>query len=143
MKRFNFLLPVCLFAIAFSFAMNARAGSKAATTSSAIKSSDFAGKWQGNEQCTVVGAPVAIVVITTDGPTQVYLTGIYSIQGKVRGVIKGSTVIIPRQVVEDPNFKNLEIEGSLTLGNSHNTLTGIFAVLNNGSRDGCTVNYRK
>ena len=107
------------------------------------KSEDFAGSWKGNEQCQAVSAPVAILVITTDGPNQVFITGIYSLQGKVRGVIKGNTITIPKQAVEDPNFKNILLEGSLTMGSTHKTLTGVFTVLNNDTRDGCTVNYHR
>ena len=104
---------------------------------------DFIGKWQGNEQCQGVSAPVAIVVITADGPTQVFITGAYSIQGKIRGVVKGNAIAIPRQTVDDPNFKNFMIEGSLTLAKNHLNLTGVLAVLNNDSRDNCTVNYHR
>ena len=64
-------------------------------------------------------------------------------QGKIRGVVKGNTLVIPRQAVEDPNFKNMQIEGSLTVGNNYKTLTGVFAVINNDTRDACTVNYHK
>jgi len=83
------------------------------------------------------------VVITEDGPDQVFLTGIYSLQGKVRGVVKGNTITIPRQAIIDPNFKNIMLEGSLTIGKNHATLTGVFAILNNDQRDNCTVNYHK
>ena len=113
---------------------------------SAIKaagSADFVGKWQGSEQCQAASAPVAIVVITADGPNQVFITGAYSIQGKVRGVVKGNTITIPTQQVVDPNFKNFMIEGSLTIGKDHTTLIGNLIVLNNESRDGCTVAYHK
>ena len=106
-------------------------------------SSDFAGTWKGNEQCQSVSAPVAIVVITEDGPDQVFLTGIYSLQGKVRGVVKGNTITIPRQAIIDPNFKNIMLEGSLTIDKNHATLAGVFAILNNDQRDNCTVNYHK
>ena len=127
MKFGTYLLIVLLMC-----SINAKAGS-----------SDFAGNWKGNEQCQGVSAPLAIVVITTDGPSQVFLTGIYSIQGKIKGVVKGNTITIPRQVVNDPNFKNLMIEGSLTIGKNHLTLTGVFSVLNNESPDKCIVNYSK
>ena len=103
----------------------------------------FAGKWQGAEQCQGVSAPVAVVVITADGPEQVFLSGLYSIQGKVRGVVKGNTITIPRQAVMDPNFKNVMIEGSLTIGNNNTTLLGVFTILNNELRDNCTVSYGK
>jgi len=106
-------------------------------------SANFAGKWQGVEQCQGVSAPVAIVIITTDGPYQVFLTGLYSIQGKVRGVVKGNTINIPRQAVVDLNFKNMMIEGSLTMGNNNTTLLGVFAILNNQAHDNCTVSYHK
>ena len=106
-------------------------------------SADFVGKWEGNEQCQGVSAAVAIVVITADGPSQVFITGVYSLQGKVRGVVKGNTITIPRQEVIDPNLKNFMIEGSLTIGKSHTTLTGVLTVLNNDQRDNCTVNYHK
>ena len=106
-------------------------------------SADFTGKWEGNEQCQGASAAVAIVVITADGANQVFITGVYSLQGKVRGVVKGNTITIPRQSVVDPNLKNFMIEGSLTIGKNHTTLTGVLAVLNNDQRDNCTVNYHK
>lgn len=107
------------------------------------KSTAFTGSWKGNEQCQSISAPVAIVIITTDGPDQVFLTGIYSLQGKIRGVVKGNTIVIPRQTVNDPNFKNVAIEGSLTMGNADKNLTGVVSILNNDQKDGCTVNYRR
>ena len=106
-------------------------------------SGDFVGKWEGNEQCQGVSAAVAIVVITADGANQVFITGVYSLQGKVRGIVKGNTITIPRQEVIDPNLKNFMIEGSLTIGKNHTTLTGVLNVMNNDQRDGCTVNYHK
>ena len=109
----------------------------------AAGSADFVGKWRGKEECQAASAAVAIVVITADGPNQVFITGAYSIQGKIRGVVKGNTITIPRQVVDDPNFKNFMIEGSLTIGKIHATLTGLLAILNNESRDNCTVTYQK
>ena len=86
---------------------------------------------------------MAIIVITTEGASQVLITGLYSIQGKIKGDVKGNTITIPRQVVDDPNFKNMMIEGSLTIGKNHLTLTGVLSVLNNESPDKCMVNYRK
>jgi len=109
----------------------------------AAGSADFAGKWQGSEQCQAASAAAAVVVITTDGPNQVFITGVYSIQGKIRGVVKGNTITIHTQQVVDPNFKNFMIEGSLTIGKDHTTLVGNLTVLNNESRDGCTVTYHK
>lgn len=143
MKKNRF--PALCVVIFFFAIVKAGTGDLKKTTISLAtgKSADFAGNWEGNEQCQSVSAPVAVVVITTDGPDQVYLTGIYSIQGKIRGIIKGNTIDIPRQEVIDPNFKNMEIEGSLTMGANHKTLTGVFTVLNNNMRDGCTVNYHR
>jgi hypothetical protein len=130
MKQVLLISFVSLLLVSFS-------GSKSGASAS------FVGKWQGVEQCQVVSAPVAVVFITADGPDQVFLSGLYSIQGKVRGVVKGNTVKIPRQSVIDPNFKNMMIEGSLTLGNNNTTLLGVFAILNNEQRDNCTVSYHK
>ena len=135
---------VCFLLLSFSISHAGNAKLKAAGPSTVKgNSADFAGTWKGNEQCQSVSAPVAILVISTDGPNQVYITGVYSMQGKIRGVVKGNTITIPRQEVTDPNFKNMMIEGSLTIGTRHNTLTGVFAVLNNSMRDNCTVNYHK
>ena len=114
-----------------------------ASLSTEAGSADFAGNWKGNEQCQGASAPLAIIVITTEGASQVLITGLYSIQGKIKGDVKGNTITIPRQVVDDPNFKNMMIEGSLTIGKNHLTLTGVLSVLNNESPDKCMVNYRK
>jgi hypothetical protein len=130
MKKTPGLLLMCALILTFAVV---RAGA----------GSDFIGKWQGNEQCQGVSAPVAIVVITADGPGQVFLTGVYSLQGKIKGVVKGNTITIPQQDVVDPNFKNIIIEGSLTLGKNGTALVGVFAILNNDVRDNCTVNYHK
>jgi hypothetical protein len=130
MKKASGLLLMCGLILTFAIA---HAGS----------GSDFVGRWQGNEQCQGVSAPVAIVVITADGPGQVLLTGVYSLQGKIKGVVKGNTITIPQQNVVDPNFKNIIIEGSLTLGKNGTALVGVFAILNNDVRDNCTVNYHK
>jgi len=144
MKRVGFLLIV---SVLMPFCATVKAGSgdaKAPAYSVTTgKSAAFAGTWKGNEQCQSVSAPVAIVVITANGPDQVFITGIYSLQGKVKGTIKGNTIIIPRQAVDDPNFKNIAIEGSLTMGNGDKNLTGVLSVLNNDQKDGCTVNYRR
>ncbi len=144
MKKYSLLVLVCCLVVLTS-RLNAGNGTvKTKPTALATgKSEDFAGTWKGNEQCQAVSAPVAVLTITTDGPDQVFISGAYSLQGKIRGVIKGNTVTIPRQVVEDPNFKNVQIEGSLTIDSNHKTLTGVFAVLNNDTRDGCTVNYHR
>ena len=104
---------------------------------------EFIGKWEGSEQCQAASAPVAVVVIVADGASQVFITGIYSVQGKIRGVVKSNTITIPRQAVEDPNFKNFMIEGSLTITSNHTSLAGVLTVLNNDTRDNCTVNYHK
>jgi len=144
MKIFSLSLLIG-FLISLSPGLNAGNGN-AKMTSAALatgKSEEFAGTWKGNEQCQSVSAPVAILEITTDGPGQVYISGVYSMTGKIRGIIKGNTITIPRQAVEDPKFKNVQIEGSLTMGDTHKTLTGVFAVLNNDTRDACTVNYHR
>ena len=144
MKRICLYTLLCLFVLAATKLEAGQGISKNKSASLATgKSADFAGSWQGNEQCQSVSAAVAVVVITTDGPNQVYISGVYSMQGKIRGVIKDNTITIPRQTVVDPNFKNMAIEGSLTLGASGKTLTGVFTVLNNNQRDGCTVNYHR
>jgi hypothetical protein len=144
MKRYQFLAAFCFMLMLVPVIKAGNGNLKTAPGSLATgKSEDFAGSWKGNEQCQVVSAPVALLVITTDGPDQVFITGMYSFQGKVRGVIKGSTLTIPRQTVEDPKFKNVAIEGSLTIGSNHKTLTGVFAVINNDTRDACTVNYHR
>jgi hypothetical protein len=142
MKRYYFLLfSIMLFASAIIAGNGILKNTNPSLATG--KSEDFAGSWKGNEQCQVVSAPVALLTITTDGPTQVFITGMYSFQGKVRGVVKGNTLTIPRQTVEDPKFKNVAIEGSLTIGSNHKTLTGVFAVINNDTRDACTVNYHR
>src|ERR1700677_4559021 len=98
MKKYSFLLMACLLIV---IAPNIKAGNGSlkmtAMELATGKSEDFTGTWKGNEQCQAVSAPVAIIVITTDGPTQVYISGMYSMEGKVRGVVKGNTITIPRQ----------------------------------------------
>jgi hypothetical protein len=143
MKRQFIFLTLWLTALVVPFS---KAGNGIMKTGASLvtgRSEDFAGNWKGNEQCQAVSAPVALLTINTDGPDQVYISGMYSLEGKVRGVIKGNTLTIPRQAVEDPKFKNIAIEGSLTIGSSRKTLTGVVAVLNNDTRDACTVNYHR
>jgi hypothetical protein len=109
----------------------------------ALGNTEFIGDWKGKEECQAVSAPVATLVITPDGPDQVFLTGVYSMLGKIRGVVKGNTITIPRQLVIDPNFKNFKIEGSLTITSDYAQLNGVFVVLNNELRDYCTVSFHK
>ena len=141
MKKALIIVIVLLTA---SFVISSAGISKPAPVSPVTAANaEFIGKWEGNEQCQGVSAPVAIVVITADGPAQVFITGAYSIQGKIRGVVKGNAISIPSQSVNDPNFKNFMIQGSLTLAKNHLNLTGVLTVLNNDSRDNCTVNYHR
>jgi hypothetical protein len=144
MKRWYFIILLC-WLVSFNPHLTAGNGSLKITpvVLATGKSEVFAGTWKGNEQCQAVSAPVAILVITTDGPNQVFITGMYSLQGKIRGVVKGNTITIPRQTVDDPKFKNVAVEGSLTIGSNYKALTGVLAVLNNDTRDACTVNYHR
>lgn len=105
--------------------------------------SGFAGAWKGTEKCNSASAPVAILVITDSGPSEVTLSGIYSIQGKVKGNVKGDTISILLQEVKDPNFTNLMIEGKLIVSGKPQIIRGNIAVLNNQAKDACEVQYNK
>ena len=67
----------------------------------------------------------------------------YSLTGKIKGSIKGNQVVIEMQVVQDPNFQNLAISGTLTLSDDRKSLIASFAVQNNNTRDECTATYLK
>jgi hypothetical protein len=128
-----------LFLLAIAGLSIYKPGNGPATTNS----SAFSGTWKGKEDCKGVSAPVAVVVITADGPEHIFLTGIYSLQGKVSGLINGDTIIIAHQLVKDPNFTNLEIEGTITMATTKRMMTGNLKVINNDTHDNCTVTYRK
>lgn len=102
----------------------------------------FMGKWRGAEVCTDVSAPVSLMFITPDN-TAVKLSGLYSVQGYINGTISGDTITIARQIADDANFENLQIEGRLVFGINPFSLSGTIYVLNNGRPDTCLVKYYK
>jgi hypothetical protein len=104
--------------------------------------SKFTGKWKGAEKCNDASAPLALVFISGKG-SDIFLTGIYSIQGQVKATAKGDTIFIPKQEVADPNFKNLFVEGKLAFAAKPSSLSGKIAVFNNQKKDECFVKYFK
>jgi hypothetical protein len=138
MKQLFFTVLLCA-TILMSYAGNHQTASKQKAKGN---SSKFAGKWKGSENCTDASAPVALLYITSNG-AEILLTGIYSLQGQVKAVAKGDTIVIPQQDVIDPNFKNLIIEGKLAYTTNPNSLAGKITVLNNQKKDECAVKYYK
>ncbi|MES2621089.1 MAG: hypothetical protein V4615_09565 [Bacteroidota bacterium] len=108
-----------------------------------IGNSGFAGTWRGSEKCNSAGAPIAILIIADSGPSEVTLSGIYSLQGQVKAMAKGDSISIPLQEVKDPNFTNLLIEGKLIVSGNPPTVRGNIAILNNQAKDACEVQYSK
>ncbi|HLP52276.1 MAG TPA: hypothetical protein VK154_15410 [Chitinophagales bacterium] len=102
----------------------------------------FIGKWKGSERCSDVSAPVALLFVDANGP-ELKLSGLYSIQGGVRAMVVGDTIIIPKQEVDDPNFMNMQIEGKLGFGINPFSLGGYIRVINNQKNDACEVKYYK
>lgn len=102
----------------------------------------FIGKWKGDEKCSDVSAPVALLYIRENG-AEVLVSGIYSSVGEVRATVKGDTIFIPRQEVIDPNFTNLLVEGKLVFGIKPFNLSGKIEVQNNQKKDECEVKYYK
>ena len=135
------LISVLAIAILFSSAY----GSYQTSGKQKAKSgnSGFAGTWRGTEKCNSASAPVAILVIADSGPSEVTLSGIYSVQGKINATVKGDSITIPLQEVKDPNFTNLMIEGKLIVSGKPQTVRGNIAVLNNQAKDACEVQYTK
>ncbi len=125
---------ICLFII--SSAQSAKQKGKSSVTK-------FTGKWKGDEKCADVSAPVALLFIEPDSANRVLLSGIYSIQGNVIGLIQADSVFIPQQEAVDPNFTNLYIEGKLVFGINPFSLSGNIIVINNQKRDECAVKYYK
>jgi len=108
-----------------------------------LNSGVFSGIWKGAEKCNGVSMPMAGITVVTNGPKAVLVSGLYSTEGRLKGVIKGDQVIIDPQKVIDPNFKNMIIGGTLTLGTDKKTLIASFKVLNNAMPDECTATYKK
>ena len=86
---------------------------------------------------------MAILTITSSGPEELTLSGIYSIQGKVKAIVKGNLITIPIQEVKDPNFANLMIKGELVFSSDATSVNGKITVANNQTKDECEVQYRK
>ncbi len=135
------LIPVFVLFTAALF--SSTYGSCQASEKQKIKSgnSGFAGTWRGTEKCNSASAPVAILVIADSGPSEVTLSGIYSLQGKINATVKGDSITIPLQEVKDPNFTNLMIEGKLTVSGKKPTVRGNIVILNNQAKDACEVQY--
>ena len=108
-----------------------------------ISASEFTGIWRGSEKCSGVDAPVSVIEIKEEGPGVFSITGLYSVKGKIAAEVKNNMLHILRQEVNDPNFKNLKIEGTLTLSVREKSLTGFIVVLNNDVRDDCIVRYQR
>lgn len=107
-----------------------------------VNYSKFIGKWKGSEKCSDVSAPVALLFVEANGP-ELKLSGLYSIQGGVRAMVVGDTIVIPKQEVDDPNFMNMQVEGKLGFGINPFSLGGYIKVINNQKNDACEVKYYK
>jgi hypothetical protein len=139
MKLYFSSLIICLIGLStFQIA----AGQNAAKARAKTSVPKFTGKWKGSEKCTLASAPVALLLVTANG-SDVLLTGLYSVQGQIKAIIIGDTLIISRQEVRDPNFMNLFVEGKLVLGTNPFSLTGDIVVMNNQQKDVCSVKYYK
>jgi hypothetical protein len=141
MKHFSAVFPLVIF---FSMQISGQATTASEASKGAkISMDDFTGSWHGEEKCQNISAPVAEVTITTNGDSEVKITGLYSSVGPVLGSIKNNVITIPKQKVPDPIFNNLKIEGSLTLSKNRKSLAGIFIIYNNDARDDCGANYHR
>ena len=118
-------------------------GNKTAHKANSVSKSDFEGTWKGSEKCQGIGAPVAIVTISSKNDTAVSIKGIYSTTGEITGELKGGMVVIAKQVIPDPLFKNIKIEGTLSISKNHKTLSAVFNILNNDAKDQCSAIYNK
>jgi hypothetical protein len=140
MTNKHFTTLFCMVAILlFDSASLLPAKTKPATSSSASK---FAGRWKGSETCADASAPVALLIVTAKGSNLV-LSGIYSIQGQIKAIAKGDTIVIDKQEVTDPNFMNLIIEGKLAYTTNPTSISGKVSILNNQKKDECLVKYYK
>ncbi len=110
---------------------------------SANSSLKFIGTWKGDEKCKGVSIPVVMITVSGGSGNTVYLSGIYSITGRIEGTVKGDTVYIPLQEVKDPNFTNIHIEGKLAYISNPAALAGTIKIQNNQQPDECMVKYRK
>jgi hypothetical protein len=108
-----------------------------------ITTTDFEGHWQGGEKCQNISAPRSGITITAQGNGEVMISGLYSTVGPVIGTVKDNLVTIPKQVVPDPMFKNLKIQGNLTLSKSRKSLEAVYMIFNNDARDDCSANYHR
>ena len=88
MKQLFLTILFCAIAVVVS---NAAFTLQQTATKQKAKSniSKFIGKWKGAEKCNDASAPVAVLVVTLSNPPNVILTGIYSIQGQIKGNAKG------------------------------------------------------
>ncbi|MDB5284998.1 MAG: hypothetical protein JWO06_4073 [Bacteroidota bacterium] len=109
----------------------------------AISKLDYEGTWKGNERCQGISAAVAFIIISPKNENEVFIKGIYSTEGDITGLWKGGVINIPRQSIPDPLFKNIRIEGTMTLSKNRKTLSAVFNVLNNDARDQCSAVYSK
>jgi hypothetical protein len=101
------------------------------------------GTWRGSEKCNSVSAPVALLNIKFKGP-ELYLSGIYSLQGTIKANFKDDSIIISKQEVkDDPNFTNIFIEGYLVLAGVPAMLSGKIEVVNNQVKEECFVKYQR
>ncbi|MDB5285001.1 MAG: hypothetical protein JWO06_4076 [Bacteroidota bacterium] len=107
-----------------------------------ITSSDFAGNWKGDENCTQMSTPDAVLQIRQNGPKEVLITGFYASSGNVHGTVIGNTVTIAPQLVSDPEFK-ITIEGVLIISSDHLFLNSNLTVMNNGLKDVCANSYTR
>jgi hypothetical protein len=108
-----------------------------------VNASSFEGHWRGEEKCQNIGAPVSQILITVQGDEEVTISGLYSTVGPVLGKVKGNVISVPKQVVPDPIFKNLKIQGNLTLSHNRQSLQAVFMIFNNDARDDCSTNYHR
>lgn len=102
----------------------------------------FEGSWAGEEKCLNISAPQVRINISVQGD-EATISGLYSSIGTVQGHISNNVIAIPKQVVQDPMFKNLKIQGNLTLSKNHSTIEGLYMIFNNDARDDCSATYHR
>jgi hypothetical protein len=104
---------------------------------------DFAGVWNGSEKCSDVSAKVATLEIRVTGNNEVAVSGFYSTLGEVKGYFKDGVITINKQPIPDPIFKNIFIQGTITLSKKGKLLNTVFTIQNNDARDQCSAIYHK
>ena len=132
--------------VASSFAQTGQLSAKSMTVEpnktkqTKFTSSDFAGRWHGDENCSKISTPDAILTIKPNGPVEVIVMGLYASNGGIKGTIVGNTISIPQQTVPDFDFR-ITVEGVLVLSSDHQFLNSNVSVVNDGLKDVCANSY--